>query len=145
MKKYQQLYDELIKMRGVDKASLLGFTEDITPKFSYSIASDGYEVIYKATYLIDSAPAENNIIERVTIMLAERDDRHPEIVFHANPVNKSKVDLVIEVEFTETAKFNLNPDGDWIINNEKHSLDYSGFTPATAEAIEFREAVANEL
>lgn len=144
MKKFQQIYQAIADMN-IDKNAIESWVEDITPKFANDIASDGFEVDYKATYVLSSVSADNNIIEQIIVILASRDVEQPDMSVHTSVINKSKIDLVIEINFTEQAKFIDNPNGKWRVLDVPKDLIYTGFSPDTAEKILFTEAVPNAI
>lgn len=126
MKKLQQLFDEIIKIDGVNKAKVLSWAEDIKPRFKSTAIDDGFVLTYTATFLIQSLSQDNQVMERVTMFLSgvDRDDLEP--VFNTDVINNGKIDLMLEIELIEQA--NLIPGaGDWVANGVNCELVYEGF------------------
>jgi hypothetical protein len=138
MKKLQELYDEIIKIKGVNKAKVLSWAEDIRPKYKRTVVDDGFVLEYTATFLIQAIPQDNQIMERIAMFLSSADKYDSEPIFNTDVVNKGKIDLQLQVDIEEQANFVANAEGDWLVNGVKSDLVYDGFDlPEIGDIIEF--------
>lgn len=127
MKKLQELYDEIIKIEGVNKAKILSWAEDIKPRFKGTAADDGFVINYAATFLIQSIAQNNQVMERITMFLSAADRYDSEPVFNTDVVNNGKIDLQLQINLDEQGDFVPSEDGTWLVNGVTCDLVYQGF------------------
>lgn len=127
MKKLQELYDEIIKIKGVNKAKVLSWAEDIKPRFKGTAVDDGFGLTYLATFLIQAIDQDNQVMERITMFLSAADRYDSEPVFNTDVVNNGKIDLELQINLEEQADFVPSEDGTWLVNGVTCDLIYQGF------------------
>lgn len=127
MKKLQALFDEIIKIEGVNKAKVLSWAEDIKPRFKGTAVDDGFVINYTATFLIQSISQDNQVMERITMFLTLADRYDSEPVFNTDVMNNGKIDLQLQVNLDEQGDFVPNEDGTWLVNGVTCDLIYQGF------------------
>ncbi|BAS67622.1 hypothetical protein [Bathymodiolus septemdierum thioautotrophic gill symbiont] len=87
----QQLFDEIIKINGVNKNKVLSWTEDIRPAFKSTINDDGFVLTYTANFLIQSISQDNQVLEHITLFLSAVDRYDLEPVFNTDVINNGKL------------------------------------------------------
>ena len=127
MKKLQELYDEIIKIEGVNKAKVLSWAEDIKPRFKGTAVDDGFVMNYTATFLIQSISQNNQVMERITMFLTTNDRYDSEPVFNTDVMNNGKIDLQLQINLDEQGDFVPSEDGTWLVNGVTCDLIYQGF------------------
>ena len=127
MKKLQELYDEIIKIEGVNKAKVLSWAEDIKPRFKGTAVDDGFVINYTATFLIQSISQNNQVMERITMFLTTNDRYDSEPVFNTDVMNNGKIDLQLQINLDEQGDFVPSEDGTWLVNGVTCDLIYQGF------------------
>lgn len=127
MKKLQELFDEIIKIEGVNKAKVLSWAEDIKPRFKGTAVDDGFVINYTATFLIQSISQDNQVMERITMFLTLADRYDSEPVFNTDVMNNGKIDLQLQINLDEQGDFVPNEDGTWLVNGVTCDLIYQGF------------------
>ncbi len=135
MKKLQELFDEIIKIEGVNKNKVLSWAEDIKPRFKGTAVDDGFVLNYTATFLIQAISQDNQVMERITMFLTTADRYDSEPVFNTDVINNGKIDLQLQINLEEQADFVANEDGQWLVNGEPSDLVYQGFDVLDAAAI----------
>lgn len=135
MKKLQALFDEIIKIEGVNKAKVLSWAEDIKPRFKGTAVDDGFVINYTATFLIQSISQDNQVMERITMFLTAADRYDSEPVFNTDVMNNGKIDLQLQVNLDEQGDFVPNEDGTWLVNGVTCDLIYQGFDVLGVDAI----------
>lgn len=127
MKKLQELFDEIIKIEGVNKAKVLSWAEDIKPRFKGTAVDDGFVINYTATFLIQAISQNNQVMERITMFLTTNDRYDSEPVFNTDVMNNGKIDLQLQINLDEQGDFVPNEDGTWLVNGVTCDLIYQGF------------------
>ena len=127
MKKLQELYDEIIKIEGVNKAKVLSWAEDIKPRFKGTAVDDGFVINYTATFLIQAISQDNQVMERITMFLSNADRYDSEPVFNTDVINNGKIDIQLQINLDEQGDFVPSEDGTWLVNGVTCDLIYQGF------------------
>jgi len=135
MKKLQELYDEILKIKGVNKAKVLSWAEDIRPRFKSTNVDDGFAMDYTAMFLMQSLEQDNQVIERITMFLTSADHYGSEPIFNTDVINNGKIDLQLQINLEEQADFVANENGEWLANGVASDLIYQGFDILDAENI----------
>lgn len=130
MKKQQQLFDEILKIKGVNKSNVLAWAENITTSYQATAsADDGFTQNYTAMFLIQALSSSNQIIERITMYLSKYDRHDSKPIFNTDILNNETIDLMFQIDLEEQAIFVKNEEsGEWSIDGVKHDLNYVGFT-----------------
>lgn len=127
MKKLQELYDEIIKIEGVNKAKVLSWVEDIKPRFKGTAVDDGFVINYTAMFLIQSISQDNQVMERITMFLTAADRYDSEPVFDTDVMNNGKIDMQLQINLDEQGDFVPSENGTWLVNGVTCDLIYQGF------------------
>jgi hypothetical protein len=127
MKKLQELFDEIIKIEGVNKDKVLSWADDIKPRFKGTAVDDGFVLNYAATFLIQSVSQNNQVMERITMFLTAADRYDSEPVFDTDVIHNGKIDLQLQINLEEQGDFVANENGQWLVNGVKCDLVYQGF------------------